>query len=45
MIVETIDECDSCACICVSIFYYKLLVQYNESALVKVINQDKIFEM
>ena len=47
MIFETAYECDSCAYafICVSIFYYKLLAENNESALVKIITQDKIFVM
>ena len=38
MIFETAYECDSCAYafICVSIFYYNLLAESNESALVKI---------
>ena len=56
MILETIDECDSrvyvCVyviilfmCICVSIFYDKLLAENNEPALGKIITHDKIFVM
>ena len=47
MLPETIDECDSCAyaCICVFIFYYKLLAENYEFGLVKIITQDKVFLM
>ena len=45
VIFETIDEYVSCAsaCICVSIFHYKLLADNDESALVKIITQNKVF--
>ena len=47
MILETIDERESYAyaCICVSICHYKLLALNDQSALVKIITQDKIFVM
>ena len=47
MILETPDKCESCAfaCIYVSICHYKLLAQNNESALVKIMTEDKIFVM
>ena len=47
MILETIDECDLCAdgCICVSMFHYKLLVDNDESAIIKIITQDTMFGM
>ena len=48
MILETIDECESCA-YAYHVFVYpchnKLFTLNNESALVKIITQDKIFVM
>ena len=46
MILETIDECESCAyAYHVFVCHNKLFALNNKSALVKIITPDKIFVM